>query len=225
MVNSEWFLHMESWSNPTPRNTKKFITAGSIRLIDQSLYLADLAPVDVFLFPKTKGTMAVTSIDPNTFKRGGCKTITMNTYEASKHSELAELRLQVDLAQKLIHIHEIVKLEEPHSYTVFTLETKLEFFIVDLETGPLLHFESLRQFKDACTAFETTQNFDLLQLAGIHIQSPSCSLNTSDLSYIPGVSVGDFEAEEVNLKASDMCMNKFKSVWKIWKESNDRKRK
>uniref|UniRef100_A0A3B5RFG0 DUF4371 domain-containing protein n=1 Tax=Xiphophorus maculatus TaxID=8083 RepID=A0A3B5RFG0_XIPMA len=49
---------------------------------------------------------------------------------------------------------------------VFSFENKLELFIMDLETGRLLHFEKLRQFKDACTASEPTQNFDLHQLAG-----------------------------------------------------------
>ncbi|KAA8577650.1 hypothetical protein FQN60_005327 [Etheostoma spectabile] len=39
-----------------------------------------------------------------------------------------------------------------------------------------------------------------------------CSLNTADLSYIPGVSVRDFEAEVADLKASDMWVNKFKSL-------------
>ncbi|GLD73743.1 general transcription factor II-I repeat domain-containing protein 2-like protein [Lates japonicus] len=39
-----------------------------------------------------------------------------------------------------------------------------------------------------------------------------CSLNTADLSYIPGVSVRDVEAEVADLKASDMWVNKFKSL-------------
>uniref|UniRef100_A0A3B3Y521 SPIN-DOC-like zinc-finger domain-containing protein n=1 Tax=Poecilia mexicana TaxID=48701 RepID=A0A3B3Y521_9TELE len=51
-------------------------------------------------------------------------------------------------------------------HAVFAFENKLELFIMDLETGRLLHFEKLRQFKDACTASEPTQNFDLHQLAG-----------------------------------------------------------
>uniref|UniRef100_A0A8C5I7P3 Uncharacterized protein n=1 Tax=Gouania willdenowi TaxID=441366 RepID=A0A8C5I7P3_GOUWI len=51
----------------------------------------------------------------------------------------------------------------------------------------------------ACTASEPTQNFDLHQLA-------------ADLSYIPDVSLRDFEAEVADLKASDMWVNKFKSL-------------
>ncbi|CAJ1078465.1 general transcription factor II-I repeat domain-containing protein 2-like [Xyrichtys novacula] len=102
--------------------------------------------------------------------------------------------------------------------------------------GRLLHFEKLRQFKDACTASEPTKNFDLKQLAGFtssllqsfkarfgefrehtrlfkFITHPNeCSLNADDLSYIPAVSVRDFEAEVADLKASDMWVNKFKSL-------------
>ncbi|KAJ3585351.1 hypothetical protein NHX12_014072 [Muraenolepis orangiensis] len=112
---------------------------------------------------------------------------------------------------------------------VFAFENKLELFITDLETGRLLHFEKLSQFKDACTASEPIQNLDLHQLAGCtssllqsfkarfgefrehtrlfkFITHPNeCSLNTADLNYIPGVSVRDFEAEVADLKASDIC--------------------
>ncbi|KAJ3592976.1 hypothetical protein NHX12_005314 [Muraenolepis orangiensis] len=119
---------------------------------------------------------------------------------------------------------------------VFAFENKLELFITDLETGRLLHFEKLSQFKDACTASEPIQNLDLHQLAGCtssllqsfkarfgefrehtrlfkFITHPNeCSLNTADLNYIPGVSVRDFEAEVADLKASDMWVNKFKSL-------------
>ncbi|KAJ3582457.1 hypothetical protein NHX12_000590 [Muraenolepis orangiensis] len=111
---------------------------------------------------------------------------------------------------------------------VFAFENKLELFITDLETGRLLHFEKLSQFKDACTASEPIQNLDLHQLAGCtssllqsfkarfgefrehtrlfkFITHPNeCSLNTADLNYIPGVSVRDFEAEVADLKASDI---------------------
>ncbi|XP_033834271.1 general transcription factor II-I repeat domain-containing protein 2-like [Periophthalmus magnuspinnatus] len=119
---------------------------------------------------------------------------------------------------------------------VFAFENKLELFIMDLETSRLLHFEKLRQFKDACTVSEPTQNFDLHPLAGFtssllqsfkarfgefrehtrlfkFITHPNeCSLNTADLSYIPGVFVRDFETEVADLKASDMWVNKFKSL-------------
>uniref|UniRef100_A0A8P4G8E9 SPIN-DOC-like zinc-finger domain-containing protein n=1 Tax=Dicentrarchus labrax TaxID=13489 RepID=A0A8P4G8E9_DICLA len=93
-------------------------------------------------------------------------------------------------------------------HAVFAFENKLELFIMDLETGRLLHFEKLRQFKDACTASEPTQNFDLHQLAGFtssllqsfkarfgefrehtrlfkFITHPNeCSLNTADLNQL-----------------------------------------
>uniref|UniRef100_A0A3Q2QQW0 HAT C-terminal dimerisation domain-containing protein n=1 Tax=Fundulus heteroclitus TaxID=8078 RepID=A0A3Q2QQW0_FUNHE len=115
---------------------------------------------------------------------------------------------------------------------VFAFENKLELFIMDLETGRLLHFEKLKHFKDVWTASEPTQNFDLRQLAGFtssllqsfktrfgefrehtrlfkFITHPNeSSLNTADRSYIPGVSVSDFEAELADLKASDMWLNK-----------------
>lgn len=121
-------------------------------------------------------------------------------------------------------------------HAVFPFENKLEVFIKDLETGRLLHFEKLREFTEACTASEPTQNFDLHQLAGFTsslLQSfkarfgefrehsalfkftthpNECSLNTADLSCIPDVSLRDFEAEVADLKASEMWVNKFKSL-------------
>ncbi len=107
---------------------------------------------------------------------------------------------------------------------------------MDLETGRLLHFDKLRHYKDACPASEHTRNFDLHQLAGFtssllqsfkarfgefrehtrlfrFITNPNeCSLNNTDLSYIPGVSLRDFEEELADLKASDMWVYKFKSL-------------
>lgn len=44
---------------------------------------------------------------------------------------------------------------------VFAFENKLQLFIVHIETGRLLHFERLREFKDACTASDPAQHFDL----------------------------------------------------------------
>uniref|UniRef100_A0A3Q2ZWW5 DUF4371 domain-containing protein n=1 Tax=Kryptolebias marmoratus TaxID=37003 RepID=A0A3Q2ZWW5_KRYMA len=91
---------------------------------------------------------------------------------------------------------------------VSAFENKLELFIVDIETGRLLHFEKLREIKDSCAAS------DLQQLAGF----------TSDLlqsfkarfrefrDYLPGVYIRNFEIEAADLKASDMWVNKFKSL-------------
>uniref|UniRef100_A0A671VCZ0 SPIN-DOC-like zinc-finger domain-containing protein n=1 Tax=Sparus aurata TaxID=8175 RepID=A0A671VCZ0_SPAAU len=119
---------------------------------------------------------------------------------------------------------------------VFAFENKLELFIADTETGRLLHFEKLGEFKDACTASDPAQHLDLQQLAGftsnlLHsfkvrfgefrertrlfkfITHPhECAVDSSDLSYIPGVSVRDFELQAADLKASDMWVNKFKSL-------------
>ena len=39
-----------------------------------------------------------------------------------------------------------------------------------------------------------------------------CGVDKADLSYIPGVSIRDFEIEVADLKASDMWMDKFKSL-------------
>ena len=119
---------------------------------------------------------------------------------------------------------------------VFAFENKLELFIVDIETGRLLHFEKLREFKDACTASDPVQHFDLQQLAGFtfnvlqsfkarfgefrehtrlfkFITHPhECAVDKDYLSYIPGVSMRDFELEVADLKASDMWVSKFKSL-------------
>lgn len=98
---------------------------------------------------------------------------------------------------------------------VFAFENKLELFI----TGRLLHFEKLGEFKDACTASDPAQHLDLQQLAGFtsnllqslkacfgefrectrlfkFITHPhECAVDSADLSYIPGVSVRDFELQ------------------------------
>ncbi|XP_031762451.1 general transcription factor II-I repeat domain-containing protein 2-like [Xenopus tropicalis] len=119
---------------------------------------------------------------------------------------------------------------------VFAFENKLELFIADIETGRLLHFEKLGEFKDACTASDPAQHLDLQQLAGFtsnllqafkarfgefrehthlfkFITYPhECAVDSTDLSYIPGVSVRDFELQVADLKASDMWVNKFKSL-------------
>ncbi|XP_029469398.1 general transcription factor II-I repeat domain-containing protein 2A-like [Rhinatrema bivittatum] len=102
---------------------------------------------------------------------------------------------------------------------VFAFENKLELFIADIETGRLLHFEKLGEFKDACTASDPAQHLDLQQLAGFtsnllhsfkarfgEFRERTC------LSYIPGASVRDFELQAADLKASDMWVNKFKSL-------------
>ncbi|XP_028320890.1 protein ZBED8-like [Gouania willdenowi] len=159
-----------------------------------------------------------------------------------EHPELAETEFYylVDMTEHLnqlnVKMQGIGKTVLSLQHAVFAFENKLELFIMDLETGRLLHFEKLRQFKDACTASEPTQNFDLHQLAGFtssllqsfkarfgdfrehthlfkFITHPNVySLNTANLSYIPDVSLRDFEAEVADLKASDMWVNKFKSL-------------
>lgn len=119
---------------------------------------------------------------------------------------------------------------------VFAFENKLELFIADIETGCLLHFEKLGEFKDACTASDPAQHLDFQQLAGFTsnlLQSfkarfgefckrtrlfkflthpHECAVASADLSYIPGVSIRDFELQAADLKASDMWVNKFKSL-------------
>ncbi|XP_029448261.1 protein FAM200A-like isoform X1 [Rhinatrema bivittatum] len=119
---------------------------------------------------------------------------------------------------------------------VFAFENKLELFIADIETGRLLHFEKLGEFKDACTARDPAQHLDLQQLVSLtsnllqsfkarfeelrertrlfkFITHPlECAVDSTDLSYIPGVSVRDFELQAADLKASDMWVNKFKSL-------------
>ncbi|XP_066218890.1 general transcription factor II-I repeat domain-containing protein 2B-like [Saccopteryx leptura] len=119
---------------------------------------------------------------------------------------------------------------------VFAFENKLELFITDIKTGHLLHFEKLGEFKDACTASDPAQHLDLQQLAGFtsnllqsfkvrfgefceraclfkFITHPhECAVDSTNLSYIPSVSIRDFELQAADLKASDMWANKFKSL-------------
>lgn len=86
------------------------------------------------------------------------------------HSELAEtdwllkFYYPVDMIEHLYQLN--VKMQGIGN-TVLSLqqavfENKLELFIMDIETGHLLHFKILRQFKDACTASEPSQHFEQL---------------------------------------------------------------
>uniref|UniRef100_A0A3B4APP5 HAT C-terminal dimerisation domain-containing protein n=1 Tax=Periophthalmus magnuspinnatus TaxID=409849 RepID=A0A3B4APP5_9GOBI len=83
---------------------------------------------------------------------------------------------------------------------VFAFENKMELFIMDLETG------------HACTATRFGEFREHTRLFKFITHPNECSLNTADLSYIPGVSVRDFQTEVADLKASDMWVNKFKSL-------------
>ncbi|KAM9440549.1 NACHT, LRR and PYD domains-containing protein 1b allele 2-like [Clarias gariepinus] len=100
---------------------------------------------------------------------------------------------------------------------VFASENKLELFIADIKTGRLVHFEKLGEFKDACTASDPAQHFDLQQLAGFtsnllqsfkarfgEFRKRTRLFKFITLSYIPGVFVRDFELQAADLKASDM---------------------
>uniref|UniRef100_A0A3B5AF36 Uncharacterized protein n=1 Tax=Stegastes partitus TaxID=144197 RepID=A0A3B5AF36_9TELE len=96
--------------------------------------------------------------------------------KGSEHPELAETEwllkfyYLVDVTEHLNQLN--VKMQGTGNtvlslqQAVFAFENKLELFIMDLETGRSVHFEKLKQFKDACTASEPTQNFALHQLAG-----------------------------------------------------------
>uniref|UniRef100_A0A673AMC9 HAT C-terminal dimerisation domain-containing protein n=1 Tax=Sphaeramia orbicularis TaxID=375764 RepID=A0A673AMC9_9TELE len=161
-----------------------------------------------------------------------------------EHPELANtewlLKFYLDMTE---HLHQLnVKMQDNGNtvlslqQAVFAFENKLELFIVDIETGRLLHFEKLKEFQDACTASDPVQHFNLQQLAGFtsdllqslrarfgefhertrlfkFITLPhECAVDKVDLSSIPGVSIRDFEVEVADLKASDMWVNKFKSL-------------
>uniref|UniRef100_A0A3P9HEH3 DUF4371 domain-containing protein n=1 Tax=Oryzias latipes TaxID=8090 RepID=A0A3P9HEH3_ORYLA len=165
-----------------------------------------------------------------------------------KHPELADTHqltllnfyYLVDMTGHLNHLNgkmqvvgnTILSLQQ----AVFAFENKLELFIADIETGRLLHFEKLEEFKDACTASDPFRYLDLQQLTGFttnllqsfkvrfgefrertylfnFITHPhECAVDSTDLSYIPGVSVRDFELQAADLKASDLWVNKFKSL-------------
>uniref|UniRef100_A0A3B3BXB9 SPIN-DOC-like zinc-finger domain-containing protein n=1 Tax=Oryzias melastigma TaxID=30732 RepID=A0A3B3BXB9_ORYME len=163
-----------------------------------------------------------------------------------EHPELAETEWLLKfyyLVDMTEHLNQLIVKMQGIGNTVLSLqqavlafENKLELFIMDLKTGRLLHFEKLKQFKDAYTASEPTQKLDFHQLAAftssllklfksrfgefrehtrlfkLITHRIECSLNAVDLSYIPGVSIRDFEAEVADLKASDMWGNKFKSL-------------
>uniref|UniRef100_A0A8C5QD50 General transcription factor II-I repeat domain-containing protein 2A n=1 Tax=Leptobrachium leishanense TaxID=445787 RepID=A0A8C5QD50_9ANUR len=100
---------------------------------------------------------------------------------------------------------------------VFAFENKLELFIADIETGRLLHFDLqqlagftsnlLQSFKARFGEFrERTRLFKFIT------HPHECAVDSADLSYIPDVSIRDFELQAADLKASDMWVNKFKSL-------------
>uniref|UniRef100_A0A3Q3QYD0 HAT C-terminal dimerisation domain-containing protein n=1 Tax=Monopterus albus TaxID=43700 RepID=A0A3Q3QYD0_MONAL len=99
---------------------------------------------------------------------------------------------------------------------------RLELFIVDIETGRLLHFEKLREFKDQLAGFTSNllQSFkarfeefhEHTHLFKFITHPYECAVDKADLSYIPGVSIRDFEVDVADLKASDMWVDKFKSL-------------
>ena len=112
------------------------------------------------------------------------------------------------------------------------------------ETGRLLHFEKLHNFREACLTNDSEPCFHLQQLAGftsellvtfkssfgeLHertslfkfITHPhECAVDEAHLTCIPGVSISDFEMEVADLTSSDMWVGKFKSHQSTisWKE-------
>ncbi|XP_033848211.3 protein FAM200C-like [Acipenser ruthenus] len=116
---------------------------------------------------------------------------------------------------------------------VFAFETNLEVFIRDIESGRLLHFETLRVYREDCLARDPAHHFDLRQLAAftsdllmlfksrfvdfrrhadlfkVTTHPHVCTVDAQNLSVIPGISIGDFELEAAELKVSDMWVSKF----------------
>ena len=112
----------------------------------------------------------------------------------------------------------------------------MKLFIVDVEIGRRLHFERLKELKDACTARNFTQHFDIQQQVGFtsnllqsfkahfgefrertilfkFITHPhECAVEKPDLSFIPDVSIRKLELEVADLKALDMWVKKLKSL-------------
>ncbi|CAM4608579.1 unnamed protein product [Leuciscus chuanchicus] len=93
---------------------------------------------------------------------------------------------------------------------VFAFETKLELFIRDIESGRLLHFETLRAYREDCLARDPAHHFDLSSSQPLLITHPHvCTVDAQNLSVIPGISIGDFELEAAELKVSEMWVSKF----------------
>uniref|UniRef100_A0A8C7XU86 HAT C-terminal dimerisation domain-containing protein n=1 Tax=Oryzias sinensis TaxID=183150 RepID=A0A8C7XU86_9TELE len=113
------------------------------------------------------------------------------------------------------HLNQLNVKMQGFGNTILSLQQAVFAFENDIETGRLLHFEKLAEFKDACIASDPVRHLHLQQLAGFTsnlLQSSKCTVNSKDLSYIPGVSVRDFELQAADLKASDLWVNKFKSM-------------
>ena len=63
-----WFFHWDNAPVHTARNVREFLDKKGIRMIEHAPYSPDLAPADFFLFPKVKGTLAGTTLTPETIQ-------------------------------------------------------------------------------------------------------------------------------------------------------------
>ncbi|XP_029461803.1 protein FAM200B [Rhinatrema bivittatum] len=59
---------------------------------------------------------------------------------------------------------------------------------------------------------DMTEHLNQLNVKMFITHPHECTVDNADLSYIPGASVRDFELQAADLKASDMWVNKFKSL-------------
>ena len=98
---------------------------------------------------------------------------------------------------------------------VFAFETKLELFIRDIESGRVLHFKTLRAYREDFLERDPAHHFDLRQLAAftsdllmsfkscfadfrrhadlfkVLTHPHVCTVDAQNLSVIPGISIGD----------------------------------
>lgn len=143
----------------------------------------------------------------------------------------------VDLTE---HLNQLNTRMQGHGNTVLSLcqavlafESKLELFINDIESGRLMHFDTLRAFRENQHANEPTCEIELSQLTAFtsdllmsfkarfvdfrahrnlfrFITHPhETTLNDDQLSIIPGTSIANFELEMADLKSSDIWLCKF----------------
>uniref|UniRef100_A0A671LDY9 Uncharacterized protein n=1 Tax=Sinocyclocheilus anshuiensis TaxID=1608454 RepID=A0A671LDY9_9TELE len=116
---------------------------------------------------------------------------------------------------------------------VLAFESKLELFTQDIESGHLLHFETLQAFGESCLTNEPTRDVALSQLVSFtskllmsfqerfrdfrahrnlfkFITHPhETTLDDDQLSVIPGTSTASFELETVELKSAEIWSTKF----------------
>uniref|UniRef100_A0A3P8TT79 HAT C-terminal dimerisation domain-containing protein n=1 Tax=Amphiprion percula TaxID=161767 RepID=A0A3P8TT79_AMPPE len=132
-----------------------------------------------------------------------------------KHNQFKTLLNAVGNNYPGLHLHN-VDVKDVKFYYLVDMTEHLNQLNVKIRS---LHFEKRSQFASGFTS-NLLQSFKALfgescehtRLFKFITHPLECAVDKADLRYMPGVSIRDFELELADLKASDMWVNKFKSL-------------